>query len=688
VREARQRYVRGMIRSARPLVAIPDPLRRLVADGREPLRQPPVLVRRERWLEALGPSAGLIADLPDRLDRKTVREFVVERVMARDTVLAGFVATQVWGYGTNGYGPSRVLAALADPRLSDALKEAGVRLKDRDPVGAFRVLCVEHRIPKLGAAFGSKYLYFADPHRRALIFDRIVRDWLARHAGVELRGRRDEREYAVWLLLAEQWAAELRLPADRLEMIIFSDGLPETSEWRPDQPATTPNATTGRSRITCADAIAQVLAESPNGMRAVEIAAEINLHGLYRRRDGRPLPAYQVGSIAHANRTRFHIRGGVITLERAPGMQQLRSDAVDQGQGSRTSSRHRPSQPQRVILLGCVKAKGDRPATAKDLYRSPLWKGRRAYAEASGRPWLILSAKYGLVEPDARIAPYDVTLADLPASERGAWGERTVEALERHHGSLNGVTLEVHAGAAYRRAIEPPLIRCGARVEAPLAALSIGQQLAWYAGQGAEPTPGKSPVRRRAATGEELERALKALDVAPTRLAAREWPDGLVNLDQSGLYSWWVDHAGAHDLSKGLGQAFSAGRIYAGQTGATKWPSGKTGTMTLNRRIGHNHIRGQVRGSTFRLTLAAILRGPLALLVTAPRCLDAASEDRLTEWIREYLKVAVHPFPHAGALTDLERQVLAILNPPLNLDQMPPTPLRTAVSTLRASLIP
>jgi hypothetical protein len=33
-----------------------------------------------------------------------------------------------------------------------------------------------------------------------------------------------------------------------------------------------------------------------------------------------------------------------------------------------------------------VKAKGDRPATAKELYRSPLWKGRHAYAEASERP--------------------------------------------------------------------------------------------------------------------------------------------------------------------------------------------------------------------------------------------------------------------------------------------------------------
>lgn len=115
---------------------------------------------------------------------------------------------------------------------------------------------------------------------------------------------------------------------------------------------------------------------------------------------------------------------------------------------------------------------------------------------------------------------------------------------------------------------------------------------------------------------------------------------------------------------------------------------GAPGAMTLAKRIGGHHIRGQIRGSTFRLTLAAILQQPLALVVTAPRRLDAASEDRLSKWIREHLDVAVHPFPQPDALTDLERQVLATLNPPLNLDQMMPGHLRATLSTLRASLIP
>jgi len=57
------------------------------------------------------------------------------------------------------------------------------------------------------------------------------------------------------------------------------------------------------------------------------------------------------------------------------------------------------------ILLGCVKGKVEHPAAAKDLYLLPLWPRRRAYAEASALPWMILSAQHGLVDPNTRLRP-------------------------------------------------------------------------------------------------------------------------------------------------------------------------------------------------------------------------------------------------------------------------------------------
>jgi hypothetical protein len=43
--------------------------------------------------------------------------------------------------------------------------------------------------------------------------------------------------------------------------------------------------------------------------------------------------------------------------------------------------------PSDVILLGCVKTKQPGTHTARDL--SPLFAGRRAYADASGEPWFF-----------------------------------------------------------------------------------------------------------------------------------------------------------------------------------------------------------------------------------------------------------------------------------------------------------
>lgn len=135
-----------------------------------------------------------------------------------------------------------------------------------------------------------------------------------------------------------------------------------------------------------------------------------------------------------------------------------------------------------ALLLGCVKKKLSVRARAKDLYCSPLWLGRRAYAESSGRPWFILSALHGLVDPDELLDPYDFALKELSPPERRDWGERVVEALATRLGALTDAVFEVHAGGRYRTAIGPPLDRRGARIEAPLEHISgLGRQLAWYA---------------------------------------------------------------------------------------------------------------------------------------------------------------------------------------------------------------
>lgn len=60
-----------------------------------------------------------------------------------------------------------------------------------------------------------------------------------------------------------------------------------------------------------------------------------------------------------------------------------------------------------LLLVACSKNKLDVPAPACKLYTGQLFKAAMRYVRYSGRPFLILSAKYGWLYPNEVIAPYD-----------------------------------------------------------------------------------------------------------------------------------------------------------------------------------------------------------------------------------------------------------------------------------------
>jgi GIY-YIG catalytic domain len=178
--------------------------------------------------------------------------------------------------------------------------------------------------------------------------------------------------------------------------------------------------------------------------------------------------------------------------------------------------------------------------------------------------------------------------------------------------------------------------------------------------------------------------ALDDLDAAPTLVLASEWPAGADGLDRPGLFAFWVDDAGAADLARGLDLQFEAGRIYVGQAGATKWPSGRANTDTLGDRIARTHLTGKVRSSVVRLTLASILFAQLDLVVQASALLQASAEQALSDWMRAHLAIAVHPHDDRDTLAGLEQAVIQRLDPPLNLeDHVPATSVRQNVVALR-----
>jgi hypothetical protein len=87
------------------------------------------------------------------------------------------------------------------------------------------------------------------------------------------------------------------------------------------------------------------------------------------------------------------------------------------------------------------------------------------------------------------------------------------------------------------------------------------------------------------------------------------------------------------------------------------------------------HLGGAAEFSTFRRTLAAILRPVLGL--------DGEDDPRLSAWINARLRVIAVAVPNADHLGDIETAVLGILDPPLNLRGRPPTPIRVRLADLR-----
>jgi hypothetical protein len=130
--------------------------------------------------------------------------------------------------------------------------------------------------------------------------------------------------------------------------------------------------------------------------------------------------------------------------------------------------------PLPVYLVACVAAKLDHAAEARDLYVSPWFRKARAYVERTGSPWLILSAKYGLIAPSAVVEPYDAPLNAMGVSARCIWSGRVVDELARVVAS--DAPLVVLAGRFYRDPLWPSI---GNRASVPMEGMGIGEQLAW-----------------------------------------------------------------------------------------------------------------------------------------------------------------------------------------------------------------
>ena len=128
---------------------------------------------------------------------------------------------------------------------------------------------------------------------------------------------------------------------------------------------------------------------------------------------------------------------------------------------------------QRIVLLSCVSKKLDTKSRARDLYISPLFRYALKYAESLDTDKIfILSAKYGLVDLDMEIEPYELTLNGMKSIEKKVWADDVLKQLASES-DLDNDEFVFLAGENYRKYMVPHI----KNYNVPMQGLGIGKQL-------------------------------------------------------------------------------------------------------------------------------------------------------------------------------------------------------------------
>jgi len=152
-----------------------------------------------------------------------------------------------------------------------------------------------------------------------------------------------------------------------------------------------------------------------------------------------------------------------------------------------------------------------------------------------------------------------------------------------------------------------------------------------------------------------------------------------------GVYGWWFDRDLDMVPRDGCREKEGKHLLYVG----IAQPDQRKGRSraAAKDRLWRNHIRGSVRISTLRLSLAALLADRLGLAFFRDKRgrvrMEKSDEDKLSAWLNQHaaISVAQHDDPWA-----LERMLIAAgPSLPLNLDGSS-HPFRQTLSQLRRSL--
>ncbi len=119
-----------------------------------------------------------------------------------------------------------------------------------------------------------------------------------------------------------------------------------------------------------------------------------------------------------------------------------------------------------LLLIPCGKEKEQIAKPARELYRGNIFKASLNFAIRQNMPFAILSAKYGVVQPEEILSPYEIMIKTQSEEYRLSWANDIKS-------KLNGFNLFSICGAEY----ELPLLRVGVKLVSYLNGFTQGYRL-------------------------------------------------------------------------------------------------------------------------------------------------------------------------------------------------------------------
>jgi hypothetical protein len=154
-----------------------------------------------------------------------------------------------------------------------------------------------------------------------------------------------------------------------------------------------------------------------------------------------------------------------------------------------------------------------------------------------------------------------------------------------------------------------------------------------------------------------------------------------------GVYGWWFDHGLPLVPRDGCIERNGKHLLYIGIAPPKDRPVRRGAPMPIKSRLWRNHLRGTVRSSTLRLSLAALLEQELELASWRDKRnrvrMDRQNEDKLSEWIAKHAAISVVQHDEPWSLEEM----LIRNGPPLPLNlSMSGHPFKSTLSDLRCAL--